>query len=869
MTSISPAKGVFETILDWSQARPAWQRDALRRIVQQGKLSESDIAELVTLCKQGSGAAKTIEPDFLAHHHIPTQSGASEPVSLVSITDVVGVNYLAPDQTLSFHPTGLTIIYGDNGAGKSGYSRILKQSCRARQRGTIEANIYQEGAAKPASATLRFRVGTTEQSPEKWKHGASGNSALDLVSVFDRDCATVHLANQNAIAFRPLGLDVPDELGEACKQVKRTLQAEFDALARSRHPLFTKPTWKETTQTGRALAGLKPTTNFAGVEAFSVLTPENHARLAQLKQDLTLDPAKAAAEQVAKADNLKQVVTSLTSMRGTSADAALNAITAAAIDARIKREAATLAAARAFSSESLPGVGGAIWKELWESARRFSADATGKIFPPALSDPCPLCLQPLGDDAVERVNRFENFIQLDTERVAVASEKLAASSLRSLKAASFNIEVCQAGLREIALRNPELAKQSRRYVAATRLRRYLAVKAAKGGETAILVALPADPIDAIFGLETSTRNYAAEIRKTADAEARKKVEQEVAELDDRVILAGILPEIKTEIERLKSVKFLEACSEDTTTNLITRFASEIADQVLTPKLRDRFLQEIVKLAADKVRVEIIRSKSDSGTPHYQIKLLASPRSKVAQILSEGEQTCVALAAFLTELATATNSSALVFDDPVTSLDHRWRKRVAMRLAEESKNRQIIVFTHDLIFVNDLLDLTKTDNCVTLGRSPKGVGAVTPGLPWKGKGVKHRIDGLEKDARAAKLLYEADDEDGYNNSVVTLYDKLRATWERAVEEVVFFGVVQRHRDYIDTSNIRKATVLNDADCDQLRAAYKTCSEIVKGHDPSRGRNAAPPVPDQLLRNIAELRAWVDSLRARQKVIPDSQ
>src|SRR5437016_13105984 len=90
-----------------------------------------------------------------------------------------------------------------------------------------------------------------------------------------------------------------------------------------------------------------------------------------------------------------------------------------------------------------------------------------------------------------------------------------------------------------------------------------------------------------------------------------------------------------------------------------------------------------------------------GSPQYQVRLFAKPDAKVQDILSEGEKTCVGLAAFLTELATAGHQSALVFDDPVTSLDHRWRPQVAQRLVEEAAHRQIIVFTHDLIFVNDL------------------------------------------------------------------------------------------------------------------------------------------------------------------------
>lgn len=49
-------KTVLETILDWSKDRPLWQRDALRRIIANGRLTDADVGELVDLCKQGKGA---------------------------------------------------------------------------------------------------------------------------------------------------------------------------------------------------------------------------------------------------------------------------------------------------------------------------------------------------------------------------------------------------------------------------------------------------------------------------------------------------------------------------------------------------------------------------------------------------------------------------------------------------------------------------------------------------------------------------------------------------------------------------------------------------------------------------------------------
>ena len=97
--------------------------------------------------------------------------------------------------------------------------------------------------------------------------------------------------------------------------------------------------------------------------------------------------------------------------------------------------------------------------------------------------------------------------------------------------------------------------------------------------------------------------------------------------------------------------------------------------MLTPRLRDKFADEIINLAARSVRVEMIRAGGQYGSPHYQVRLLAAPAVNVVGVLSEGEQTCVAVAAFLAELATASHSSALVFDDPISSLDHKWRDRV--------------------------------------------------------------------------------------------------------------------------------------------------------------------------------------------------
>jgi hypothetical protein len=170
-------------------------------------------------------------------------------------------------------------------------------------------------------------------------------------------------------------------------------------------------------------------------------------------------------------------------------------------------------------------------------------------------------------------------------------------------------------------------------------------------------------------------------------------------------------------------------------------------------------------------------------------------------------------------------------------------------------------------VNDLYDLAVRAGAkvkmVTLSRGPAGAGMVTDGLPWRASRIPDRIDKLEKATRNARNLYKGNDEHGYREAALPIYGELRATWERALEDVVFGGVIHRHRDYVDTKHLRKVTVLEEADCATFEASFKKCCDLIEAHDPSRGRDADVPPPDEILRDIQTLMEWTASLRDRQK------
>jgi hypothetical protein len=266
---------------------------------------------------------------------------------------------------------------------------------------------------------------------------------------------------------------------------------------------------------------------------------------------------------------------------------------------------------------------------------------------------------------------------------------------------------------------------------------------------------------------------------------------------------------------------------------------------------------------------MVRAGGQYGSPQYQVRLLAAPAANVTGVLSEGEQTCVAIAAFLAELATASHNSALVFDDPIGSLDHKWRDRVAQRLVTEAAARQVIVFTHDLIFLNDIEDAAEHAGlaCETrhIRASATTAGMVNADLPWEGMKLLERIHKLEERARNLVPLREQEDDETYKHAARHFYDDLRAAWERALEEVAFAHVIMRHRDQIKPKDLPHVSVLTRQDCQLWTNNFDKCCGLMAGHDQSRGRNRATPEPDELLQDAQALGTWARNLRDRQKTI----
>lgn len=226
---------------------------------------------------------------------------------------------------------------------------------------------------------------------------------------------------------------------------------------------------------------------------------------------------------------------------------------------------------------------------------------------------------------------------------------------------------------------------------------------------------------------------------------------------------------------------------------------------------------------------------------------------------------MAIASLLAEVRRAPYFSGLVFDDPVSSLDHTWRHRVAKRLVREGANRQIIIFTHDIVF---LLAIQKEcDNqAVPIFRNalrcgPTGTGMCNPDdVPWDAMKVNRRVNYLLSRCQEIEKEYNAKRLDKYRDLSRDCYDLLRQSWERAVEEVLFNNVVERFDPEVNTKSLIGVSVTDD-DYVRIDHAMSKCSEVV--HDTAPAVNIPMPLPEELRQDINSLGTFVEEIRNRRK------
>jgi energy-coupling factor transporter ATP-binding protein EcfA2 len=865
---------LLNDILKWTESLPDWQRDAARRLLlNESYLSDTDFSELYVLLKKENGIEVNSELVAipLSTEHLPAEAIAGENVVILALRELENVNQIPSNHILKFSETGVTVIYGGNGSGKSGYARVMKHACRARDKSEpIHPNAY-DPAATGKVPTAKFDLKVAGGSEEVvWSRDSTSPDRLSKISVFDSRCARSYVTAEKDVAYLPYGLDIVENLADqVLPKLTKMLDTELATINIDKLPF---EHLSGDTEVGKVIEALSVDSDTVAIAGLGTLLEADTNRLNDLKRALKeADPLSKATEFRLSAIRLKTFGEKLAKPLVWVSPEAVEKLQKIAEEKAEAESAETTAAETLRAGEELlPGTGGQVWNLLFDAARRYSTEVAyfGEGFPPSADGKvCPLCQENLNASGAERLKRFDEYIKNDVAKMANEARKKVDTAKDKIKRADLQVEPEEALRDEMNALDVSIVSAIEDYQISLDQRRTSMLQCL---ETLKWKEIPAP----VKGPRARIRQLAAhqlkEFRtlvRAADEKKRQELEAEHGELAARQNLAKSLKAVLALVQRIKDKAALEKCRPSLRTRPISDKSKELASLAVTEALEKSLNQEFKALGIGHIKTKL-KERSVRGKMLHQLVLDLPATVRIDEILSEGEQRAIALGSFLAELALANHSCGIVFDDPVSSLDHWRRKDVARRLVAEANIRQVIIFTHDTAFLGQLCDEIEAEGAqnamMFLEWQGSFPGCVNDGLPWDHQGYKERIDALEQAQRKLAKgwpLYPGEKE---SNQMRNQYDRLRATLERVIQDLVFNGVVKRYRDWIQVDKLEEVVGFDHTEYEAIKKLHKRSCDVVSAHDPSSAKAAPVPTATDLGNDIEALKTIVESIKKRRKL-----
>lgn len=829
----------------------------LRRLAQGEVLLKEDFVEIAD--RLASGGTWNAPP--LMAGEMPGSNSGRRQVAVRCLRVNHGVNALIDGEGLDVPPEGITVVYGDNGSGKSGFARLLKDVSRARHRESVLSNIFAAEDGQSPEAEVVISVDGVDQAPGVWPGAVSAQ--VQQVGFFDEACGDAYLATESEVTFRPAGIFLLDGLIRACDEVRREIDQR---LSENQMSVESLPTISSGGDAERFLRGLSAETTVEEILAACKAVAEAEDELERLSSEearlRSSDPIQERRRLTSLAGHFETVGRHLDALKAQLSPAAISALVEVRESARQLRAIAAAASGRSFENEPVAGVGTQAWRSLWEAARVFAGSDAGVGFPEGARN-CVLCQQELAAEAVERFGRFEQSVRDETEQNASAAERRAQQLTQGIARVTIKPAEVLAAVEQLSVVDQGIVTPWR-----LQLDRFETVRASLDDLPACLVAAEhaatgSPGSAAAVEKAESLRTEAAGIDSSQHSARLSAISDERRSIKDSLVMAGGRTLIEREVERLRQRRVLETAKRSTDTTGTTRKATELTRSHVTTLVRDRFTRE-----SDRLRLERVTLEDTGGQKgrlqHRPAFVGAVQQPAMSSVLSEGEQTALGLAGFFTEAHLDESCSSIVLDDPVSSLDHIRRGRVAARLAELAADRQVIVFTHDLAFVADLARAASEAEVPLAERSVERHGNGRPGVcseshPWKTKDVKARLGTLE--VGLASIGREMGDwgQERREKEVADWAGKLSETWERMLSSELVGRVLDRSTMEVRPRMLKVLARLTEEDDKEFQESYGRISRWARRHDKSLELNYVAPTVEEMRVELALVRNWHDRVR----------
>ena len=856
---------IEKEILAWAARElKYWEQSALHIVSNAGNASSNDLDELEIYFLEDAGLSPVRE----GRRKISVLDNALDepdisPIRLTKVFNVRNVNALPLGQTMHFGPQ-LTIVYGANGAGKSGYVRILGAAGFARGNRSVLPNVSARLTPQTPQADIEVSGdGTTRVV--SWAEGRR-QAELSRFHVFDGESLTAHLAGSNSVSFTPGGLWVLTALAEVTDLVRDRIRKLIESRE---EPRTFEPIFEGSSKTKDEIAKIDGTSDIKQLQRLALLTDDEKQRLRELETQIIelklVDIGRQIHKRSEEAGDLRAFA-----MRLRAAEAALNEAVEVEVGSLVSsvvrwHDTVERSGASQFRSEVIKHTGTTVWQEFVAAARALADVEFGpENWYPSENSKCLLCQQTLSDSAIELLRRLWNFQTSDSQVQLQVAESACDLKLANLGAINLDYFREDSNVRRILneeLQNSVPAVDAQ--VGSCRERRNELQSALRSRKQCPAPPLIRFDLTEVEHLASLREREVQELRRSDVGQRLAEAEREYLDLKHRLTLGSYLPDIEAYIDRRRwALKARQALGS---TRTITTKYNELFERLVTDHYKKVFEGNLRRFG--KESKVVIGMRGFKGETLREITL--DPRSfqpgfPVTKVLSEGEQRAVAMADFLTETALDKHNCGIILDDPVTSMDDSWKEVLAESLAELSRSRQVIVFTHDLAFVYKMkegADRLQVDIQTHWVRDENG----QPGLVFLDNSPACEKD--YKSVERAKRWYSKakdappEEQEAYLQQG---FGALRTSYEALIIYEIFAEVVKRFDERIIFGALKKVRV-DPVLSEEIVRRMEFLSRFIVAHSHS-DRFSAKPTPALLSEEIAHFEAIRQAQRDLMKKAP---
>lgn len=827
-------RDVIEYLWEWADGKGNWAKLLLIEILREYKSLSNEMRKAIyEQFKKDIGLLESNEsPDIQK----PSNQTSEKKVMLKKLSNIQGLNRLSSDSVIEFSPN-LTVIYGENGTGKSGFSRILKNVGFSYESETkLLPNIYSE-KENEMSAKIEYSV-DEEVKQYKWIPDTQ-NDDLKNISVYNNSCVAISLAENRNLVVTPSGFHLFDLVAKELDALNNKISEEVKSLEPSME-------WTDNLHEGTPYFDFIKSLenkNEEDINSIELYSGEDVKKLESDKKDLNeLNDAILKREisdlktQLQELTNIKSRVE--TQQKTLNENAWEKLITA--IEEKKKLEATSTSSLSELVKEkgldifSMPE-----FEKFIQAADTYIKTKDGNY--PNENDKCIYCNQPLSQPASELIKRYEDILN-NTTQEELKKNKDTISSIAKEISQIEEIIYYQASYGRDGENNPIQPEYLQKYNASVKSMKAMVSEGNSFSDVFVI-----DYDDIINNLSEKIAHLGMEIREKEETleGIENKVQtlnQSIGLLNDKKIFTEKIDNIKNAIRNYKTISVLEDNASAFNTRIISTTTSSARRELVESNFEATFKEELRKLRKNHIEIDLNFS-TQKGTTNIQQYL--KNEHILSDILSEGEQKAISLAEYFAEISINENNSVIILDDPVNSLDHHIIDSVAKRLIELSKEHQVVVFTHSILLYNSFihqqaqLDYKDIDlKFYESSNQYEVCGVVENGGDAKNSVKEHikKVNTLLNNSSSSSDRKESD-------LAAEGYGHLRSAIELLIEHEILKGTVKRYQKNVALTNFNKICGAQiDEQKKELNEIFDRCCDFINAHSNPTESSKTPTVKE---------------------------